>query len=97
MILILFVAGMCVGVLLFKFSESGVGVDGGGGYGGVAEKLLDGFELCAVGEHGGGETVAQGVGRAALLGGDGAEGVFHHEAELVVGHAASALGEEEGS
>lgn len=43
-----------------------VGVDGGGGQGGVTEEHLDGFEVHAVLQPVGGYCVADGVGRDAL-------------------------------
>ena len=87
---------MGLGVLLFEFGEGGMSVDGGGCYGLVTEELLYGFELGAMGEHCGGEGVAQHVGRTPLLRGDGAEGVVDHEAQLIVAHAAAAGSEEKG-
>ena len=73
-----------------------MGVDGGSGHGLVAEELLDGFELGAMGEHGGGKAVAENVGGAAALGRHGLKGPLHRRQQVGVTDAVTADGEEEG-
>jgi len=51
----------------FEAAEGEVGVDLGGGDVGVAEEELDGAQVCAVLDHVGGATVAQGVRAGAAV------------------------------
>ena len=68
-------------VLLAQFGHRGVRVDGGCHHTLVPEETTNGFELCAMIEHGGGETMTEDVGGFLLLGGNSREGGAHGVAQ----------------
>jgi len=83
-------AGMMEAVNGFESSQCEVGVDLGGGDIGVAKEYLDAAEVCAVLNHVGGATVAEGVWAG------GSVRRFDQEPDRLAGHGGAAGGEEEG-
>ena len=75
--LLVILSGMCLLIDLLEFFEGGVRVDLRGGHTFMAEEVFDGFEVGAVVEHHGGESVAENVRGALALRCDEAETAFN--------------------
>ena len=65
--LLVILSGMCLLINLLEFFKGGVRVDLRGGHAFMAEEVFDGFEVGAVVEHHGGESVAENVRGALAL------------------------------
>lgn len=74
--LLVILSGMCLLINLLEFFEGGVRVDLRSGHAFMAEEVFDGFEVGAVVEHHGGESVAENVWGAFALRCDEAETAF---------------------
>lgn len=74
--LLVILSGMCLLINLLEFFEGGVRVDLRGGHAFMAEEVFDGFEVGAVVEHHGGESVAEDMRGALALRCDEAETAF---------------------